>query len=53
MLLEYATGGCPDKTGRNWTKEEIHAAIIRVPRESTLVDEAISHFSAEVKGKVA
>ena len=35
-LQKYATGGCPVKTGRNWNKEEIHAAVIRGPRESSL-----------------
>ena len=52
-LMEYATGGCPVKTGRNWTKEEIHAAVMRGPNESDLIEEAIAHFSAEEKGKVA
>ena len=31
ILKRYATEGCPVKTGRNWTKEEIHAAAMRVP----------------------
>ena len=52
-LLKYATGGCPVKTGRNWTKEEIHAAVMRGPHESALSDEAIAHFAAEAKEKVA
>ena len=41
------------KTGRNWTKEEIHAAVMRGPHESALSDEAIAHFAAEAKEKVA
>ena len=49
----YATEGCPVKTVRNWTKEEIHAAGMRGPHESALAEEAISHFSAEPKEKVA
>ena len=52
-LLEYATGGCPVKTGRNWTKEEIYAAVMRGPHKSPLADEAIACFAAESKGKVA
>ena len=52
-LLKYAMGGCPVKTGCNWTKEEIHAAMMRGPHESALTEEAISHFAAEAKEKVA
>ena len=52
-LLEYTTVVCPVKIGCNWTKEEIHATGMRVPHESALADEAISHFSAEAKGEVA
>ena len=51
-LLEYATVCCPVKTGRNFNKEEIHAALTRVPHESALADKYIAHFSAEAKGKV-
>ena len=53
MLLKYATGGCPVKTGLNWTKEEINAAVMRRPHESALADDAIAHFSTEAKVKVA
>ena len=52
-LLEYATRGCPGNTGRNWTKEEIHAAVMRFLHKSALVDKTIAHFSAVAKGKVA
>ena len=52
-LQKYATGGCPVKTGQNWTKEEIHAAAMRGPHESDLVGEAIAHLAAEEKEKVA
>ena len=52
-LQKYATGGCPVKTGRNWTKEEIHAAVMRGPHYSVLAEEAIAHFAAEEKEKVA
>ena len=51
-LLEYATGGYPDNTVRNRTKEEIHAAVMRVPHEYALPDKAIVHFDAESKGKL-
>ena len=43
----------PFKTGQNWTKEEIHAAVMRGPHESALSEEAISHFAAEAKEKLA
>ena len=32
----YATGRCPVKTGLNWTKEEIHTAVMRGKHESAL-----------------
>ena len=50
-LKNYETGGCPVKTGRNWTKEEIHAAVMRGPHESDLEEEAIANFAAETKEK--
>ena len=53
MLIEYATNGCPVKTSRNWTKEEIHEAVMRVPHEYVLSEEGIANFSAEAKGKIA
>ena len=37
-LQKYATGGCHVKTDRNWTKEEIHAAVMRGPHESALAE---------------
>ena len=52
-LKRYATEGCPVKTGRNWTKEDINAAVMRGPHESALSEEAIAHFAAEAKEKVA
>ena len=52
-LKKYATGGCPVKTGRNWTTEEIHAAVMRAPHESALTEGEIVHFTAEAKEEVA
>ena len=52
-LLKYATKGCPVKTGLNWTNEEIHTEVMRVPYESSLAEEAIAHFAAEERGKGA
>ena len=51
-LQKYATGGCPVKTGQNWTKEEIQAAVMRGTHESALSEEEIAHFTAKTK-KVA
>ena len=44
--LEYEMGGFPVKTGRNQTKEEIYAAVMKDTHKYALVDEAISHFAA-------
>jgi hypothetical protein len=33
-LLQYATGGCPCKTGKPWTKKQMWAAIARGPHIS-------------------
>ena len=35
-LKRYKTEGCHVKTGQNWTKEEIHAAVMRGTNESAL-----------------
>ena len=51
-LLEYATGGFSINSGRNCTKEEIHAAVMRGPHESALEDKYIGHFDYEAKGNV-
>ena len=52
-LMDYAMGACSVKTGPNWNKEEIHATVMRVPHDSNLAEEAIAHFAAEAKVKVA
>ena len=53
ILQKYATGGFPVNTGRNCTKEEIYAAVMRGTHESDLAEEAIAHFAAEAKEKLA
>ena len=40
-------------TEQNWTKEEIHAAVMRGTHNSALAEEAIAHFAAEAKEKEA
>ena len=52
-LKRYAKEGYRVKTGQNWTKEKIHAAVMRGPHKSALAEEAIDHFYAEAKEKVA
>jgi len=52
-FLKYPTGGCPLKTGHNWTKNEIHAAVMRGPHKADMSDKAIAHFAVEAKEKVA
>ena len=44
-MLEYVTGGCPVKTGRNWTKEEIHDAVARGAHVSALSKEALEQLA--------
>ena len=53
LLKEWATFGCPAMTGRDWTVKEMTAAVERGPHESSLTNEAIQHFAAEVLEKVA
>ena len=51
-LLQYATGGCPCKTGKEWTKEEIWEAVERGPHVSALDPKAIEQLEGEIAGKV-
>ena len=52
-LLKYATGGCPTKTGKNWSKEMIVEAVHRGPHVSATTPEAIEYFKSEIEQKVA
>eukprot|EP00956_Cyclotella_meneghiniana_P034528 scaffold105814_cov64-Cyclotella_meneghiniana.AAC.1 len=51
-LLQYATGGCPCKTGKDWTKEQIWEAVERGPHVSALDPKAIEQLKGEIAGKV-
>ena len=51
-LLEYASGGCPTKTGKNWSREMIEEAVHRGPHVSATTPEAIEYFKSEIKQKV-
>jgi hypothetical protein len=52
-LQEYATYGCPAKTGKEWTKAEIWEAVKWGPHVSALSAEALEHFKEEACKKVA
>jgi hypothetical protein len=52
ILEDWEKFGCPTKTGRDWTLNEIQAAIDRGPHKSALEPEAIAHFAEEVADKV-
>ena len=52
LLLQYATQGCPTNTGKQWTKEQMVAAIERGPHASALEEAPMTQLQAEVKEKV-
>jgi hypothetical protein len=52
LLAEWATYGCPTRTGKRWTKEKMQEAIDRGPHRSAMSEEAIAHFKEEVAEKV-
>ena len=52
LLLQYATKGCPTRTGQNWTKDEMEAAIEKGPHPSALVPEAAEQLRQETAEKV-
>jgi hypothetical protein len=52
ILSEWEKFGCPTRTGRDWTLEEIQAAIDHGPHQSALDQAAIEHFAEEVRDKV-
>jgi hypothetical protein len=52
LLAEWATMGCPTRTGRPWTKKEIWEAVERGPHQSTLSPDAIVHFLEESAAKI-
>ena len=52
-LLRYATNGCPVDCGRDWTIEEMQAAIEKGPHISALDPVAITALRAETLERVA
>ena len=51
-MLDWATFGCPTKTGKPWSRTEIDKAIARGPHRSALTPDAIAHFAEEARKKV-
>jgi hypothetical protein len=52
LLQEWATFGCPTKTGKPWLKTKIWEAVARGPHCLALSPEAIAHFAAKASEKV-
>ena len=52
LLSEWSKMGCPTKTGRPWSKEEMWEAVARGPHQSSRSTEALGHFAAESAEKV-
>jgi hypothetical protein len=52
LLHDWATLGCPTRTGRNWTKEELWEAVERGPHRSAKSPDALEHFAEEIKEKI-
>ena len=52
MLREYARRGCPVSVGRDWTLEELEAAVARGPHVSALEPDAIAQIQIEAREKV-
>ncbi len=52
LLQEWSEGGCPTKTGRDWTLREMQAAIEKGPHKSAMEPGALIHFREEVADKV-
>ena len=48
LLSEWSQLGCPTKTGRPWSKEEMWGG----PHQSSLSIDALAHFAAESTKKV-
>ncbi len=52
-LTDWEKFGCPTMSERDWTLEQIQAAINQGPHQLALKPEAIAHFEEEVRDKVA
>jgi hypothetical protein len=52
LLSEWSKMGCPTKTGRPWSKEEMWEAVAQGPHQSSRSTEALAQFAAESDEKV-
>jgi hypothetical protein len=50
-LLQYATKGCPSRTGKPWTRAKMQEAIDRGPHISALVPEMMAQLAEEIDEK--
>lgn len=51
QLLEYATRGCPARTGRPWTPAQMQEAIDQGPHSSARIPEVMTQFRDEAMAK--
>ena len=52
LLVEYARKGCAVSVGRDWTLNELEAAVSRGPHVSALEPDAIAQIQIEAREKV-
>ena len=52
ILLQYASEGCPTRTGTPWTVAQMRTAIARGPHVSALVQDAMDQLDEEILEKV-
>ena len=52
VLCDWAMFGCPTRTGRNWSKDEMWEAVERGPHRSAMSSEALAYFAEEIKEKL-
>jgi len=52
ILAKWVTLGCPTRTEKPWTKEEIWEALACGPHQSSLSPKALAHFANEAVEKV-
>ena len=52
VLMDYAENGCPVRSGRDWTAEEIAAAVEQGPHKSALEEDTVAQLHEEVTEKV-
>jgi hypothetical protein len=52
LLAKWSQLGCPTKTGRSWSKEDIWVAVERGLHQSSLTLEALVHFAKKSVKKI-